>query len=131
MGTYTLLRIDSYIHNLTDTDFNTLEYMMNGGDRPKLLPAHPLFNSRSSWETMLRTDSAYFDEETESFIECNELHIQCNFKNYNDEIFLFHEYISRFLDCNTFEVIGFYRCEFDRFNTYITKFPHWKKRYNK
>jgi hypothetical protein len=80
---------------------------------------HGLFRTER-WEFMLRGDSYYFDADTHStlrfdtVIESYVLCIRCNFKNYDNEIGLFVDWMSQYIDKQPGEFLGFYRYEEDR-----------------
>lgn len=72
-------------------------------------PDHPLFKTQR-WEAMLNSDSYYFPSAANSVLNENSLSIRCNFRNYDNEIDHFLDWIAPYLDeFNTF--LGYSRYE--------------------
>jgi len=102
MGMYTELRMAVELKEHTpDEIINILNYMVgNHKDDPKHSEymEHDLFKC-DRWHFMLRCDSYYFDTETNSTLKFDRitntyfLNIQCNFKNYENELNLFLDWI--------------------------------------
>lgn len=106
MGMYTELVVAFEMYGDTPTDvIKILQYMM--GDIPESeirdieLPDHPLFQT-ARWRFMLRCDSAYFSGKTHSELSYEFgswiVNIRCNFKNYDDEIDKFIDWITPYID---------------------------------
>ena len=107
MGMYTELRYAAEL--ITDVPgevIETLQYMTKDKEAinfPQI--DHPLFES-ARWQFMLVCDSYYFDADTHSIIRYDEitktwfLTIQCNLKNYNDEIAKFVSWITPYIQYN-------------------------------
>jgi hypothetical protein len=118
MGMYTVLHLDIRLRDdLPDNIFNLLNHMLNGsGEYPHPLPDHPLFTTDTRWDYMLCSSNAYA-----SCIHQLERHeffgirmcVQSSFKNYNDEINKFLNWLAPYADPdmsdNTF--VGYSRYE--------------------
>lgn len=96
---------------------DVLDYMVGNTSEFTIMPPdHPLFYS-GRWEYMLRCDSAYFPHEpassfyTEYYDNSPFLNVRCNFKNYNDEIEKFLNWIAPYVDDHNDNFLGFYRYE--------------------
>lgn len=74
--------------------------------------SHPLF-STPRWRIMLGCGSAYFDRQADSKLvedyRCCYLNVGCNFKNYNNEIDLFLDWLRPYIESDGF--IGYMRYE--------------------
>jgi len=83
---------------------------------PATLPPHPLFGD-TRWDSMLRGASAYFDGDSHSTVRLDEFSgkhrvtIRCNFKNYDDEIRRFIDWITPHIDSLPGDFIGYTRYE--------------------
>lgn len=93
---------------------DTLLYMLGEIEKQPKKIKHPLFET-DRWETMLLSDSFYFDAPTSSCI-CTELgikylSIRCNLKNYDNEIEKFIDWITPYLDGDEGDFLGFSRYE--------------------
>lgn len=91
-----------------------LAYMCGEKVEHYVPPNHDLFDTEC-WRTMLLTDSFYFDGITNSFFKRDEdtgeyyLTVRCNFKNYDNEVNHFMDFIRPYL--NTKGFLGYYRYE--------------------
>ena len=132
MGTFTELNFNSVLKKDTPIDvINTLRVMVDElakKENPTPLPDHELFKDEESrWNIMLLCDSYYFDAETHSTLNYDDLigsHVLCiqtNFKNYDNEVALFLDWINPYLDKVKGEMLGYYRYEEDRKPTIIYK----------
>jgi hypothetical protein len=91
---------------------------MTGQSRtaPDELPPHPLFGD-TRWDYMLQSSSVYFDGDPHSAIRLDEIDgqhrvtIRCNFKNYDDEITKFIDWITPYIDALPGDFIGYSRYE--------------------
>ena len=128
MGMYTLLKFDSTLRADTPARvIETLRRMLNPECPRKtdVWPDHPLFHTERYW-VMLKMSSAYFDEPTQSTLRKNDdgswrLEVQCNFKNYDDEIRLFTDWIMPYTTESDGTELGYHRYEEYDENTPIVK----------
>lgn len=124
MGMYTEFHFNSELKADTpDNVIKTLQVML-GEEIGVKLPEHPLFGD-TRWRFMLICDSYYFDADTYSTLRYDDiarayfLCIRSNFKNYSDEIKLFIDWITPYLDKEPGEFLGFYRYKKDNNPTLI------------
>jgi hypothetical protein len=118
MGTYTELVCAFALH--TNTPHRTLDlllYMTGLSDaEPSELPDHPLFN-QTRWAQMLQSDSVFFEGDARSVLRLEEFDgqhrvtIRCNFKNYDDEIAKFIDWITPCVDALPGDFLGYSRAE--------------------
>lgn len=118
MGMYTALVLDARLReDVPEEVINVLRYMVEEGHPIPRRPDHPLFGD-TRWSWMLRGDSAYFPIERKPllyrpFYGPSEkpllLSVGCSFKNYCDEIRLFLNWISPYVE----EAIGYSMYEED------------------
>lgn len=116
MGMYTELYINvRFKSDLPESVVYALQ-CMTGDDVDNIdyskLPKHPLF-STSRWDFMLRCSSYYhkphsvgkfaYDDICKSYFLTN----RSDFKNYDNEINLFLDFITPFIDCGYPEFIGY------------------------
>jgi len=93
-----------------------LQYMIGDIITPVERPQHELFQTYR-WDSMLVSDSYYFDADTHSTLRFDEigkshyLCIRCNVKNYDNEIEHFIDWIKPYLEKYKNEFLGFYRYE--------------------
>lgn len=127
MGMYTEIHINArLVENCPEDIVATLTCMTSGGDEPPKLPPHPLFKS-ARWAYMLMGDSYYFDMLPGTRMEFDDitsqyfLSIRSNFKNYDNEIALFLEWIDSYLDKKPGDFLGFYRYETHEHPTLVYK----------
>lgn len=74
MGMYTELHFNSRLkRNVPPDVIEVLEFMLNMRQEKPELPNHRLF-STAKWESMLLSDSAYFDADTHSSLRLEEGH---------------------------------------------------------
>lgn len=114
MGMYTELNINvNFQSDTPDNIIDILKYML--GDISEVTTtSHPLF-STERWTLMLTCDSYYFDGVTHSSIVYDSiskeyaLSVRSNFKNYNNELELFLDFIQPYLSTTGF--IGYHRYE--------------------
>ena len=119
MGMYTELVLGVNLRSDTPENIiNILNYMLSGisdSTKPEITD-HPLF-STERWPIMLVCDSYYFDGRTDSSMERDtvskryELNVRTNFKNYNNEVDLFLDFIRPYLYTDGF--LGYMRYEDD------------------
>ena len=117
MGMYTELNIGVNLRSDTPENImDILNYMLSGVSdniEPETTD-HPLFSTKR-WRLMLVCDSYYFDGQTDSSMERDDidheyhLNVRCNFKNYDNELHLFLDFIQPYLETNGF--IGYQRYE--------------------
>ena len=118
MGMYTELNFNAaLLQNTPDSVLSILGKMVNGDDiSPEGLPDHELFKT-SRWDFMLVCDSCYFDARTHSELcwddvaKRHNLCIQCNLKNYDNEIDKFIDWVTPYLDKSYGEFLGYQRYE--------------------
>ena len=118
MGMYTEFHFNSKLkRNVPPNVIEILKFMVGQTEAKPDLPDHPLF-ATDRWDTMLRTDSAYFDADTHSTLRYEEgpkaryvLCIRCNLKNYEGEIEKFVDWIMPYLSKIPGEFLGFSRYE--------------------
>lgn len=103
MGMYTELKLNVELkQEVPDTIINILKYMLGEEIENLIKPEHDLFKTKR-WTNMLYTDSSYFEEGASSILKYDDitkswiLAIQCNFKNYDDEIKKFIDFISPYV----------------------------------
>lgn len=118
MGMYTALHYAAELKSDVQQEvIDVLNYML-AGDKPQQpsLPDHPLFTT-ARWEWMLLCDSYYFDADTHSTLRYDDiansyyLTIQCNLKNYDDEIEKFCDWIKPYIDKEPGDFLGYSRYE--------------------
>ena len=126
MGMYTELNIGVEITADKDV-IQKLKFML-GDSEEDVNILHPLFNVSKRWSYMLRTDSYYFDGQTDSKLFKNDLYeespmyflnIRCNFKNYDNEIKLFLDWLCPYIKTEGF--LGYTRYEENHNPTLIYK----------
>ena len=117
IGMYTELHFNSELKKDTPKEvIEILKYMIGERENSPDLPEHPLFKTER-WDYMLRSDSYYFDADTNSTLRFDEISndyylcIRCNLKNYSSEIQHFIDWIMPHLDKYEGEFLGFYRYE--------------------
>ena len=118
MEIYTELHFNSKLKEISPEILMTLKYMIGEIDTsPLILPDHKLFTTDTRWRYMLHTDSSSFDADTHSTLKLNFIEnslylcLRSNFKNYNNEIPLFLDWIMPYLDKIQGDFLGFYRHE--------------------
>ncbi len=97
MGMYTELKLNVELkQDVPDEVIHILEYMLDDSAHQPPLPDHPLFKT-ARWSRMLHCGSPYFNTPTYSELLHEDstyvLNIQCNFKNYDDEIDKFLDWL--------------------------------------
>ena len=114
MGMYTELNMAVSLSSDTpERVVETLKFML-GDSEKRVLDDHALF-ATTRWDIMLRCDSYYFDGRTDSSMIQDDidheykLNIRCNFKNYDNEIELFLNWLQPYM--KTFGFIGYTRYE--------------------
>lgn len=115
MGMYTELNIGVSLRSDTPSNVvDILRYMLGDDIDNVETTDHPLFSTHR-WAMMLRCDSYYFDGRTDSSMVRDDvdheykLNVRCNFKNYNNEIVLFMDFIHPYLETEGF--LGYERYE--------------------
>jgi hypothetical protein len=121
MGMYTELYVSCRFRaNLTTEEIDTLAYMFNFGHypHPKKLPDHLLFGT-PRWEQIGNTGSHYFqpfattsfkyDATSQNYF----LTSRSDFKNYDEEVELFFDWIQSMVDEPVGQFIGYSRYEED------------------
>ena len=117
MGMYTELNIGVEVESEPKV-INILKYMLGDTETFPELDDNVLFNT-DRWKWMLRSDSYYFDAQTDSKLFVDELHgkdkpmyylnVRCNLKNYCEEIDKFLNWLSPYI--KTYGFIGYTRYE--------------------
>jgi hypothetical protein len=128
MGMYTELDFHVRLNeNTPDGVINILRYMVgNVENEPTFLPSHELF-STTRWARMCMGGSYYFDADPRAYLRYDKiaeqffLGIRSNFKNYDNEIELFLDWIMPYVDAFDGDYIGYYRYEEDKVPTFIFK----------
>jgi len=115
MGVYTEFHFYTTLKEDTPKSvIHVLKYMLDREFIPSDLPNHPLFETRR-WHYMLSCTGGNFDAETRSRLFFDDdlyyLNIRCRFKNYDDEINLFTDWIRPYLNKRTDDFLGYYRHE--------------------
>jgi hypothetical protein len=118
MGMYTELNCAFSLNRNTPPQIVEILLYMTGQSptEPAELPPHPLFGA-TRWEGMLTGSSAYFDGDPHSAVSLNEtsgkhhVTIRCNFKNYDDEITKFIDWMTPYIDALPGDFIGYSRYE--------------------
>jgi len=117
MGMYTELHYNVALKQpVPDEVVTLLRYMLGDIEEVEEVPFHRLF-ATSRWDYMLRCDSYYFDADTNSTLRYDDIHggyylcIRCNLKNYDDEIKLFIDWVSPYVDALPGDFLGFFRYE--------------------
>jgi hypothetical protein len=108
MGMYSGLKMNVELKQNTPSDvLCILKYMIDNEIEKPTIPNHPLF-ATERWCLMLRSFSAYFPTATKSELIYKDstylLNIQCNFKNYDNELEKFVDWIRPYIE--TKGVIG-------------------------
>jgi len=122
MGMYTELHLNVKLKRETPQDvINILKYMVHDKkallDISDILPKHELFIKETRWNFMLVCDSYCFPADTHSTIRFDDigdryyLCVRCNFKNYEDEISKFIDWITPYVEPDYTSFSGFYRYE--------------------
>ena len=127
MGIYTELHFNSRLKENNPSEIIMILKYMVGEIRTSLLilPDHKLFTNDTNWRYMLQTDSYYFDADTQSTLRfdnisnTHHLCIRANFKNYDNEIELFLDWIMPYLGKIKGDFLGFFRYEEDETPTLI------------
>ena len=115
MGMYTELFISTRIKDAPGVA-TILKFMLADVGTLETPPNHPLFRTKR-WQSMLRMSSHYFVPRAMSLFEYDDickawvLISRSDFKNYDDEIAKFINWIRPHLACSAGEMIGYYRYE--------------------
>lgn len=123
MGMYTELVISTMIKDDPEV-VGALKTMLGEQEDIKDLPKHPLF-STPRWRIMLICSSHYFVPISVHAFRYNEiakawaLVTRSDFKNYDNEINLFIDWIKPYLDCSYGEMVGYFRYEEDEIPTIV------------
>jgi len=126
MGLYTELYVCCELRGDIPPEAVDALYYMAGevNTRPTTLPSHPLFEG-ARWPYMLRSWSYYFvpyavQKFQYNYIGRNYMLIaRSDFKNYDDEVSLFFDWLAPMLDCEPGQHIGHYRYEEDAVPTLV------------
>lgn len=118
MGTYTELVCAFALGGDTPPKIiDVLRYMTGQSDvEPAELPPHPLFNT-SGWDGMLRSSSTYINGDAHSTVRIDkfsgkyQVTIRCNFKNYDNELLKFMDWISDYRLSLPGDFLGYSRVE--------------------
>jgi len=118
MGNYTELNCAFSLSKHTPQHIADILLYMTGQSltRPDEIPPHSLFGD-TTWDYMLKSASAYFDGDAHSTVRLDEssgkhrVTIRCNFKNYDDEITKFIDWITPYIDALRGDFIGYSRYE--------------------
>jgi hypothetical protein len=117
MGMYTEFHYNTELkRNVPESVIEILRYMLGETETKPKLPEYELFG-HTRWESMLQTDSYYFDADTHSTLRYDDvsnsyyLCVRCNLKNYGCEIELFTEWMRPYIDKREGDFLGFSRHE--------------------
>ena len=118
MGMYTQFHFASEFKKDTSEEvIETLRYMADRSlEKPEELPLHPFFEC-SRWDMLFAMDSYYFDYKTHcdfSFDDIGDawyLSVTSNLKNYSNEIELFVDWITPYLEKYDGDFLGYSRYE--------------------
>ncbi len=122
MGMYTELVLATTLDpkKMTARDIEALAYMVGDRDcdpHEVDIPDHDLFDTWR-WSYMLTCDSYYFDGDTRSTFRYDDigkfwvLTVRCNFKNYDNELYRFLDYLGPMVDHQNSSVfLGYSRYE--------------------
>jgi len=113
VGMYTKLHCNIKIKKAANECIEILKYML--GQKEKIdfeIPKHDFFKEESRWDFMLKCCSCYFTDSQNSNLKEGYdgyiLHCDCDFKNYENEIELFLDWISQYGNYNNYyEFIGY------------------------
>ena len=115
MGMYTELNLGVSLRADTPENIiDVLKYMLGDMYDCPPLPEHPLFET-DRWTMMLKCDSYSFDGHADSSMIRDKidneykLNVRCSFKNYDDEIHQFLDFIRPYLETEGF--LGYTRYE--------------------
>ena len=118
MGMYTELHYNTELKtDVPESVISVLRYMLGQTEEEPETPVHELFSDASRLESMLQSDSYYFDADTHSTLRYDDISksyylcIRCNLKNYHDEISLFCDWIRPYINKTEGEFLGFSRYE--------------------
>lgn len=118
MGMYTELVVSTRIFDEPEV-INVLKFMIATDlDVPEIkeIPTHPLFET-PRWRYMLRSASYYFTPTASSLLEYDKIGKswsfinRSDFKNYDNEINLFLDWLDPYIDASDGEMIGYSRYE--------------------
>lgn len=115
MGMYTELVISTRVKDSPDIA-TILKFMLTHVGKPEILPNHPLFET-DRWQFMLTMCSHYFVPRAMHLFEFDDIAkywcfiSRSDFKNYDNEIEKFIDWISPHLEVEPGEMIGYYRYE--------------------
>lgn len=118
MGMNTLLKFKTRLTQETpEIVVQALKFMTGQMEKtPRYLPKHNFFRTER-WDCMLQMDSEYFEEKTKSELIYDSdykavfLNVTCNFKNYNNEISEFIDWIMIYCSEEPGALLGSYRFE--------------------
>lgn len=112
MGTYTEILVRCEIKKDTPLEaLGVLQFLFNGAKKPEKLPTHPFFNT-PRWEYVGSGNSDYHFPFAFSILKFDEISNSCflisrsDFKNYDNEIALFFDWLSYFVDAEEGDCIG-------------------------
>lgn len=125
MGMYTKLHCNIKIKKDATECIEILKYML--GEKEEIdfeIPKHNFFSKESRWDFMLKCCSCYFTDSQNSDLKESYygyvLHCDCDFKNYENEIELFLDWISQYGDYNDYyEFIGYEMYEENKYPNLI------------
>lgn len=134
MGDYTRFEFDAKLVDDTPQEVvDTLKYMMDGGvtsdeDPGPELPTHALFKAER-WGMVLRGASSYRPETQTTYVRSvfeiddngYRLKVLSSFKNYDNEIRLFCDWIAPYLDEDDGTEVGTTQFEYDDRATRLVK----------
>lgn len=110
LGDYTELKTHFYLKPETPLDvIDILKYVADMNTQKPILPDHKLFKC-PRWTHLFNCSSAYFNNEKHTEIKLDGdrwyINTQANFKNYDDEIRFFWDWIEPYIDCVEGKKIG-------------------------
>lgn len=126
MGMYTELFISTRIKDVPEV-IDILKDMISGNHiELEQIPDHPFFYT-TRWKHMLRCSSHYFVPVASSLLEYSKIGDfwvftnRSDFKNYDNEIDLFVDWLNPYIDAIEGEMVGYFRYEEDQEPTILYK----------
>lgn len=111
MGMYTKLHLQVELkQDVSEAVIRHLQWMLGQNYKPNPIIDHPLFKSDRA-EFMLSSSSAYFpaDAHTVLYVRYGRWHlnVDCDFKNYGDEVAKFTDWIMPYVEAPIGEFLGY------------------------
>ena len=106
MGMYTEIVIKCDIECKDMIALDVLNYMFNNGSEPSELPEHAFFKC-DRWDMIGSCSSYYHIPATQNFFDGSYLFSRSDIKNYDDEIRLFFDWVSQYINSPEGVCIGY------------------------